>query len=151
MIRAVTRERRKRQSGNSLIEFAIAFGFLFPVLAGTFQFGYAFFLYNELQNAVRAGARYASMKTYDSATATPSSAFTASVRNAVVYGNPAGGDVPVVPSLTAENVAVTVSWTNGVPGVMTVSIQNYTMNAFLKTFTISRPSASFNYVGVYAP
>src|SRR5262245_17518824 len=67
----VTRARRRGQSGNALIEFALAFGFLFPCLTGTFQFGYAFFIYNELQNAVRQGARYAAFKTYDSSSSTP--------------------------------------------------------------------------------
>jgi Flp pilus assembly protein TadG len=147
----VSSERRRKQGGNALIEFALAFGLLFPVLVGTFQFGYAFFLYNELQNAVRAGARYAAFKTYNSSSATPPAAFTDTVRNTVVYGNPAGGTIPVVPSLTTANVNLTVTFVNGVPGVMTVSIQNYTLNAFLKTFTIHRPSASFSYVGVYAP
>ena len=147
----ISRERRRRQGGNALIEFALAFGFLFPVIAGTFQFGYAFFLYNELQNGVRQGARYAAFKTYDSSTSTPSTAFRDSVLNSVVYGNPAGGTTPIVPSLTTNNVNLTVTYVNGVPGMMTVSIQNYTLDAFLRTFTINKPTASFNYVGVYAP
>jgi len=142
---------RRRQGGNALIEFALAFGFLFPILTGTFQFGYAFFIYNELQNAVRNGARHAAFKTYDSGSATPSSAFLNSVRNTVVYGDPDGGTVPVVPSLTTSNVNLTVTLAGGVPDMMTVSIQNYSLNAFFKTFTINRPSASFSYVGVYAP
>ena len=148
---SVTRARRRGQRGNALIEFALAFGFLFPVLTGTFQFGYAFFVYNELQNAVRQGARYAAYKTYDSASTTPSTAFANSVKNAVVYGNPAGGTVPIVPTLTTANVNLTVTFTNGVPEMMTVSIQNYTLDAFLRTFSISKPAASFSYVGVYAP
>lgn len=147
----VTRLRRKSQGGNALIEFAIAFGFLFPLLTGTFQFGYAFFLYNELQNAVRQGARYAAFKTYDSASSTPSTAFSNSVKNVVVYGDPTGGSVPIVPSLTTDNVNLTVTYVSGVPGMMTVSIQNYTLDAFLRTFSINKPSASFSYVGVYAP
>lgn len=148
---ALSPRRRRRERGNALIEFAIAFGFLFPVLTGTFQFGYAFFLYNTLQNAVRDGARYAAFKTYNSDTSTPSAAFSDSVKNSVVYGDPAGGQTPVVPGLTTANVNLTVTFTNGVPKIMTVRIQNYTMDAFLRTFTLNRPSASFNYVGVYAP
>lgn len=151
MRQVVSSKRRRRQGGNALIEFALAFGFLFPILMGTFQFGYAFFLYNELQNGVREGARYAAFKVYDSGTSTPSSAFRDSVRNAVVYGNPAGGQTPIVPSLTTSNVNLTVTFTSGVPGTMTVSIQNYTLDAFLRTFTISKPVASFPYMGVYAP
>lgn len=151
MTSPVARARRRRQGGNALVEFALAFGFLFPVLTGTFQFGYAFFVYNELQNAVRQGARYAAYKTYDSSSATPSTAFANSVKNAVVYGNPAGGTAPIVPSLTTANVNLQVTFTSGVPEMMTVSIQNYTLDAFLRTFSISKPAASFSYVGVYAP
>jgi Flp pilus assembly protein TadG len=147
----VSRLRRRRQGGNALIEFAIAFGFLFPVLTGTFQFGYAFFIYNELQNAVRQGARYAAFKTYDSSSSTPSTAFANSVKNVVVYGNPTGGTTPIVPSLTTDNVNLQVTYTAGVPAMMTVSIQNYTLDAFLRTFSINKPAASFSYVGVYAP
>mgnify|MGYP003865886925 CR=1 FL=1 len=147
----VFRKRRRRQGGNALIEFALAFGFLFPLLAGAFQFGYAFFIYNELQNAVRHGARYAAYKTYDSDTATPSTAFANSVKNAVVYGDPAGGSIPIVPLMNSGNVKLVVTFTNGVPGMMTVSVQNYTLDAFLRTFTINKPAASFSYVGVYAP
>ena len=151
MSRQVSRSRRRRQGGNALIEFALAFGFLFPVLTGTFQFGYAFFVYNELQNAVRQGARYAAFKTYDSSSTTPSTAFHDSVKNSVVYGDPAGGVIPVAKSLTTSNVNLTVTFVNGVPNMMTVSIHNYTLDAFLRTFTLNRPSASFSYVGVYAP
>lgn len=150
-MRPVNPAKRRRQGGNAIIEFALAFGFLFPAVTGTFQFGYAFFVYNELQNAVREGARYAGFKTYESSSSTPTTAFTNEVKNSVVYGNPAGGTVPVVQNLTTDNVLVTVNWVNGVPGSITVSIQNYTLDAFLKTFTISKPSATFSYMGVYAP
>lgn len=150
-MRPVNPAKRRRQRGNAILEFALAFGFLFPAVTGTFQFGYAFFVYNGLQNAVREGARYAAFKTYESGSATPPSAFLNEVKNAVVYGDPAGGAVPVVANLTTDHVVLTVNWVNGVPGSMTVSIQNYTLDAFLKTFTISKPSATFSYVGVYAP
>ena len=150
-MRPVTRERRKRQRGNALVEFALAFGFLFPVITGTFQFGYAFFVYNELQNAVRAGARHAAFKGYDSATVTPSAAFATAVKNTVVYGNPAGSGTAVVPNLTTNNVNLTVTFVGTAPARMTVSIQNYTINAYLTTFTINKPTATFSYVGVYAP
>ena len=68
-----------------------------------------------------------------------------------MYGNPAGGSIPIANSLTTSNVNLTVTFANGVPDIMTVSIQNYTLDAFLRTFTLHRPSASFSYVGVYAP
>lgn len=150
-MRPVLRERRKRQRGNALVEFALAFSFLFPAITGTFQFGYAFFVYNELQNAVRAGARHAAFKGYDSGTTTPSEAFSTAVKNTVVYGNPGGGATPIVPNLSTDNVSLTVTFVGTAPARMTVAIRNYTISAFLTSFTINKPSATFNYIGVYAP
>ncbi len=64
---------RRAERGNAMIEFALSFGLLFAVFSGVFQFGYALYVYNSLESAVRAGARYASQRTYDSATAPPTS------------------------------------------------------------------------------
>ena len=66
-----------------MIEFALSFFLIFGFFAGTFQFGYMFYAYNTLVNAVRDGARYASLKPYDSASATPSSGFQTAVQNQV--------------------------------------------------------------------
>src|SRR5262245_577491 len=80
MIGPATRARRKGQNGNAIIEFALAVSFIFPMVTGLFQFGYAFFVYNQLQSAVREGARYAAYKTYDSGSSTPSTAFSDAVK-----------------------------------------------------------------------
>ena len=92
----------------------------------------------------------AAYKTYDSGTSTPSTAFSNAIKNVVVYGNPAGGTTPIAPGLSTANVNLTVTFTGGAPSMMAVSIQNYSLDAFFKTYSISRPRASFNYVGVYA-
>ena len=49
-----------RREGNALVEFALSAPLIFTVLVGTFQFGYAFYVYNQLQVSVRSGVRYAS-------------------------------------------------------------------------------------------
>ena len=49
-----------------MIEFAIGSGVLLAAFSGTFQFGYTFLQYNNLENAVARGARYASLVPYDS-------------------------------------------------------------------------------------
>jgi Flp pilus assembly protein TadG len=143
--------RVRRQQGNVLVETALAFTLLVPVFLGTFQFGLAFFYYNELASAVRAGARYANYRTYDSRSSTPSSAFVTAVRNMTVYGNPAGGTGPVVPGLRPEHIAVKVQLKQQVPHQVRVSVLNFPMNVVLKTFQISKPEAVFPYLGVYAP
>src|SRR5437899_6024109 len=89
--------------GNAMLEFALAAGILFPAFVGTFQFGYTFYIYNNLSTAVRGGARYASMQSYDSASSTPSDPFATAVKNVVVYGNSAGTGDPVVSGLGTGN------------------------------------------------
>jgi len=142
---------QRRRKGSALIEFAISFGLLFPLLYGTLEFGLGFFYYNQLANAVRAGARYAAYRTYKSSTSTPDRAFTTAVSNVVVYGDPAGGATPIVPGLTTANVNITVGMVKNVPRTMSVNINNYSMNVFFKTFLLKKPSATFPYIGVFAP
>lgn len=143
--------RRRRQRGNALIESALAFIVLVPVFLGTFQFGLAFYYYNHLASAVRAGARYASYRTYDSPNATPSAGYAQAVRNMTVYGDPNGGSRPVVKGLQPSHVNVSVQTINQAPAYVRVSVQNFPMNVVLRTFQMSKPEAVFPYLGVYAP
>ena len=138
--------------GNAMIEFAIGAGVLTSVFAGTFQFGYTFYQYNLLKNAVSDGARYACLRTYDSSTSTPSSAFQTAVQNMVVYGDPGGGSSPVAPGLATSNVNLNVTFTNSVPTAMTVSITGYTIGAVFDTTTLNnKPSVTYAYQGIYSP
>lgn len=146
------------ERGNALIEFSLSFFLIFAVFGGIFQFGYSFYAYNALVNAVREGARYASLKPYDSATATPSNAFLADVQNMVVYGTtaPANGATPVVQGLQLTNVAVTptggLSGTLTPPTQMTVSITGYRVDAVFGTWTLTgKPNATFPYMGILTP
>ncbi len=153
---------RRRRGGNVLIEFALGDFVLFSVFTGTFQFGYTFYQYNLLKNAVNNGASYASLRPYDSATCTPSDAFKTAVKNMVVYADPTGTNTkPVVTGLTTSNVNFsTVGWsfspcvgqTGGTPVSMTVSISNYTINAVVgsQTFT-NKPAATYPYLGIFQP
>jgi hypothetical protein len=119
------RKRNRGRRGSALLEFGLAFPFIFPLFIGTFQFGYAFFLYNRLHGAVRAGARYASLETYASGNSTPPASFSSAVKDLVVYGDPAGGISPVVTGLTTANVELTVLYVNGAPKNMKVRLTNY--------------------------
>ena len=51
-----------------MIELALSAGVMIACLAGTFQFGYTFYIYDELVSAVGNGARYARMRSYRAAT-----------------------------------------------------------------------------------
>jgi len=144
--------RRHAQRGDAIIEFALSFAFLFSIFTGVFQFGYAFYQYNYLENAVRGGARYASLRAYDSATSTPSAAYLTAVRNMVLYGDPSGGAQPVTPGLTADKVTVTMTFERNVPRGVTVAISNYQIDAVFTRLTLSnKPKVSFPFLGRYAP
>src|SRR5947209_18054089 len=84
----MTKRPYSRRRGNAMVEFAVAVPMIVLIFAGTFQFGYYFYIYNRLEGAARAGARYASLRDYNSSTSTPASDFVTAVNNMVVYGSP---------------------------------------------------------------
>jgi Flp pilus assembly protein TadG len=144
--------RKLRQKGNAMVEFSLAAAILVPCFVGVFEFGYGFYTYNVLIAGVRAGARYASLAKYDSATATPTTSFQNAVKNTVVYGSPTGGTQTLVPGLTTSNVTVTVQMVNNVPDMVNVSINNFSVNTvFRRLQWTNKPSASFRYEGTFAP
>jgi len=151
-------EASRGERGEALIEFALSFFLIFTVFAGIFQYGYSFYVYNTLVSAVREGARYASLKPYDSVTGTPSVAFQTDVQNMVVYGdtNPGAGAMPAVAGLTLGNVSVapTVggSGTLTPPTQIKVSITGFKIDSVFGTWTLTgKPNATFPYVGILTP
>lgn len=142
---------KRNQRGNVTIEMALAFAILIPVFTGVVRFGMACFYFSELQSAVRAGARFASYRTYNSDTSTPSADWVTAVKNTTVYGSPVVGTKTVVPGLKPENVDVTVTFTRAVPDQVKVSIKNFKVNLLVASMTINKPASEFPYVGRYAP
>lgn len=158
MIRESKRRRSGGQGGSAVLEFALSFSVIFASFAGMFQWGYTFYAYNILVTQVRAGARYASLKNYDSTTTTPSNDFLTAVQNVVVYGdpNPADDAATCVNGLTTANVSLVVtaggSGTLTTPTAMTVSITGFTVNSIFSNMVFNgRPSATFQYSGVLTP
>lgn len=142
----------RNRRGNAILEFAIGSGVLVAVFVGTFQFGFTFLQYNNLENAVARGARYASLVPYDSATTAPSAAFQTAVQNMVLYGSPTAGTTPVLPGLTTGNANLSVTFTDGVPSAMTVSISGYTINSVFATTTLTKkPQVTYAYQGIWSP
>ncbi len=147
-----------RRRGNTVVEFVLSFFLIFTAFTGTFQFGYSFYTYNVLVNAVHSGARFASLQPYDSATATPTASYRTAVQNVVVYGvpDPPTGAIPMVNGLTREHVILAItpglSGTITVPAQVTVSISGFTINAVFQQFLLtSRPAATFVYAGLLTP
>ena len=135
-----------------MLEFGIAAAVILPIFAGSFQYGYSYYVYNNLQTSVRAAGRYAAARTYDSATATPSAAFTTAVKNMAVYGNPLGGTRSVAPNLTTDKVAVSVAFSMGTPSQVAVQVNNFQINGVFGTVTLNgKPRATFPYLGRWDP
>jgi Flp pilus assembly protein TadG len=135
-----------------MVEFAVSAPLFLLIFTTCFQFGYYFYIYNRLEGAVRAGARYASIRAYNSTDSTPAGDFATAVNNVVVYASPAGGTQPVVTGLASGNVNLSVTMNNNVPSQMKVSITGYQINAVFGTWTLSgKPVAVFRYEGRLAP
>lgn len=140
--------------GNAFVELALCSTVLMLIFTGTLQFGYSFYQYNSLINAVRGGARYASMATISNQGngILPNSYVTA-VQNTVVYGSPTASSTPIVPGLTTSDVDVTVIFDGlFVPKTVTVKIKTFTIDGIVKKFTMSdKPSLQMQFLGQYCP
>src|ERR1700730_7872476 len=104
--------------GSALIEFAGSLILLFGVFAGIFQIGYTFFAYNTLVNAVRAGARYASLQQKNAE-------LPKTLQTVVVYGElaPTTSAKPVLPGLTTDHINLTLD-----PATATVSVRGFKLD-----------------------
>jgi Flp pilus assembly protein TadG len=139
-----------RQRGNALVELTVLMPILVTLFLGAWSFGYAYYVYAELEAAIRAGARYASLSTYD---ASNLSGYQAAVQNMVVYGDPAGASTPVVAGLQPSNVNVVVGLANSAPASVAVSISGYRMSGmslYPATLT-NKPSIQIPFLGHYLP
>ena len=133
----------RNQKGSALIEFAGSMIVLTAMFAGIFQVSYTFFTYTSLVNAVRTGARYASLQSPDAIAADPQ--FAKTVANMVVYGEPrpAPGARPVVRGLSTENVGLVLG-----PAAATVSVHDFEIDAlFNKVKLAGRPTVTFPTTG----
>jgi Flp pilus assembly protein TadG len=148
------RKRANKRRGSVMIEFTLSFMFLVPLFLGLWEFGRTFYLYSELENAVRAGARYASQRQYDSANATPTAEFLTAVQNMTVYGTPTPNDTsaPIIPGLTPDNVNLQVTFTSGSPSAVAVSIINYSIPTYVgNTQLHGKPLVWCPFLGTFGP
>lgn len=106
----------KKERGTTLVEFAIGATVFLTAMFAVLEFGRALWVHNALSDAARRGARYAILNPSSDAP---------SVKNVVVYGDPAGGSKPLVENLTTDNVNVTYSGFSLDSGTASVSITGY--------------------------
>lgn len=107
---------KSNERGATLVEFSIAATVFLVSMFAVIEFGRALYVHNALSDAARRGARYAVLH---------SAADIDKVKNVVVYGDEDGGDQPLIPNLTTENVTVTYSDFLLNHGTASVSITDY--------------------------
>ncbi len=148
-----TATQRSRKRGNAMLEFAIGFGLLLSVFSGVVQFGYAFYVYNTLETAVRNAARYGAVTQFNGPSGGGTGGFDERVQKMVLYGTPTPppGATPVAPGLTTADIRVTVRQdVRGVPNRVTVGVDGYTLKAIFASYTLTnKPQVSFEYQGRY--
>lgn len=139
------------RSGHAMLELAVSAAVMVSCLAGTFQFGYTFYVYNLLVTSVGNGGRYAATRTYHAESEAALEQTNRAIRNMVVYGDaePAADAAPIVAKLTPEQVDVRwIMDEHGAPAAVNVSIREYSIDAVFKTFTFTnRPGVEFPYIG----
>lgn len=136
---------KKSERGNALLEFALGFSVLWALFAGIYQFGYTFFVYNRLMTTVTNAAALGAKLQYDTGN---TSQFSSAVTNMVLYGSTSAGTSVIVPGLANSNVSVNANLLNSMPTNVTVSINNFSVNALFTTFTFNgKPSVTMPYMG----
>src|SRR5215216_5501266 len=145
----------RSRRGNAMVEFALVAPLAMLVMAGTFQFGYTFYIYNQLQLSVRGAVRHASLVDYKGKSEACIAATKDAVKNLAVYGttSPASNASPIIRGLTTTNVTVDFNTdVKAVPTNVTVNISNFSVNGVFMTFTFNgKPFASVPYAGRYSP
>jgi hypothetical protein len=148
---------KNNQRGHAMLELAACAGVMVACLGGTFQFGYTFYVYNQLVTAVGNGGRYASARTYRAATPQDIEKGNDAIRNMVVYGDPHpdASATPAILDLKPQEVEVKWKFDDGKPGApefVDIYIAHHQVNALFGSFTFAgRPSVEFPYLGRYAP
>ena len=152
--------KRRSQRGNAMVEFALASLILVPVFANTFQFGFTFYQYLRLEEAVRNAARYGGSRTFNAGNSASITAFRTAVKQMAVYGDSeASSGTPLVPNLTTSQVNVTIVDNSGnaasssvSPRKVAVSVSGLNVNGIFGSVTLSgRPYVEFPYFGQYLP
>lgn len=142
------RHSRERRGGAALIEFTLIAPFLTLLLLGAWNYGYAFFRYSQLEEAVRDGARFASIRRLDD---NSPALYTKEVQCVVATGTPNCSAASVVPGLTFDKVAVRRFPSTGRPTEIEVSVTTFPIAEFFPVNVINKPRARFPYGGIYAP
>jgi len=124
--------------GTALIEFAGSLVLISTLFTGVFQLGQSFYTYNRLVNAVRQGARFASLQPETAASS-------GIVQKLIVYGEttPAPTASPLIAGLSERNVQVIIADRKA-----TVVIRDFILSGmFYSPKLDGKPSVTFPITG----
>lgn len=96
----------KPQRGLAAVEFVLISPLLILFMAMFIEIGSVFIDYQTLNKSVRNGARHAVNNIYGDANANLQRAPDDETKNIVVFGIRTGGETPLLPGLTVENVTI---------------------------------------------
>ena len=122
--------KKSKETGSTLVEFAIGATVFLTVMFGVIEFGRALWTHNALADAARRAARYAVNQPASSPAGTKTTGTNvgpsiSAIRNVAVYGDPAGGSQPLVTDLTPANLNVQYTGFGVGQGTVAVTITNY--------------------------
>ncbi|MGH9904171.1 MAG: TadE family protein [Pyrinomonadaceae bacterium] len=122
--------KKRGQSGATLVEFAIGATVFLTAMFGIIEFGRLLWTHNALADAARRAARYAvnqpaANPAGTKTTGTNVGPSVTAIRNVGVYGDPAGGSQPMVNNLTPANLNVEYTAFGVGDGTVAVTITNY--------------------------
>jgi Flp pilus assembly protein TadG len=126
---------KRRQRGQTLLEFALVALLFFVVLFCLIEFARALWTWNTIVQATRAGARFAVVEAPVASDTT--------VKNYVVYLNGAGTGSPVLPGLTSSHVQVSYLKHNPPNPPITASTVSEKYDADVVQISISGYSFTF--------
>ncbi len=129
-----------RRRGSAMVELALSMLVIAPILYGAIQYGVGYCMYNGLTNAVRAGARYASMRPLDGGEL---DAFKQAVRIRTAEGSPVG--------LKPEHVLVEIDFDRDVPVMVRVRLASAPNTLAASAIPAGQPEAAFPYLGAWTP
>lgn len=131
---------RERRRGSAMVELALCMVVIAPILYGTIQYGVGYFIWNDLVNAFRSGARYASLRPMRGGDLDE---FKRAVRDRTAEGSPAG--------LLPEHVGVEVSFERNVPVSVRVWLLAAPNTLAASAIPKGQPEVTFPYLGVWTP
>ncbi|HYP06619.1 MAG TPA: hypothetical protein VER03_10360 [Bryobacteraceae bacterium] len=126
----MSRRRAQMQGGHALLEGALILTVFVGFCLGTMDFAQFLYFHQSLVERARVAARYAAVHPSD----------TVGTKNMAIYNSAAGGVNPLLPGLTADQVAVE-SLGSGTDARVSVTITGYQVRFFSMGIAGNRSTA----------